>query len=88
MNIDCKNCSTCDYYESEFSGYKAEILSKCKLGDFSVTSSELYICDRYKENPNAIEKFIKNNFKKINNFRKVNQNNSSIPFGNNDLFVK
>ena len=47
-----------------------------------------YICNKYEENEDAIKLFMKENFKQINNFRKVNQNNFSIPFGNNDLFVK
>lgn len=87
MNIDCKNCSTCKYYEEKFGGYNERTLW-CTLGAFYMDKPKEYICDKYEENEDAIKLFMKENFKQINNFRKVNQNNSSIPFGNNNLFVK
>lgn len=33
MNIDCKNCSTCKYYEEKFGGYNERTLW-CTLGAF------------------------------------------------------
>ena len=87
MNIDCKNCSTCKYHERKRGRYN-EYDSCCNLGNFYIDKPKEYICNKYEENEDAVKLFIKENFKQINNFRKVNQNNSSIPFGNNNLFVK
>ena len=79
MEIDSKNCSTCIYYK-KLVQYNEQI-TRCVFGEFDIENAEQWVCDKYKENKNAMEEFLKKNFKKINNFRPVNKNNNVI-FGN------
>lgn len=80
MEINSKNCFTCKYYETSIQ-YN-ERMTRCSLGEFDITDAEKWVCDRYEGDKDAMEEFLKRNFKKINNFRLVNKTNDNVIFGN------